>query len=75
MMKHFMMAEDLCGHMWQSFFNHTNPFTFFAVNDYNNKHIVGEAGDKQFFYNQQLQQYIYTAHDNMFGSMEADTQH
>ena len=41
MMKHFMTAEDLCGHMWQSIFNHTNPFTFFAVNDYNHKHSVG----------------------------------
>ena len=74
-MKLFMMAEDLCGHVWQSLFNHTNPFTFFEVNNYNDKHSVGEAVDKQFFHNQQLQWHIYTAQDNMFGSMEADTQH
>ena len=30
-------------------FNHTYPFTFFAVNDYNDNHSRGEAGGKQFF--------------------------
>ena len=32
-------------------FNHTNPFTFFAVNDdYNDNHSGGKAGGKQFIY-------------------------
>ena len=33
MAEHFVMAEDLCDHMLQSFSNHTNFFTFFTVND------------------------------------------